>query len=354
MNREEFHTAISSFATGNGNLEVGIISRFPLTDIVEFDRSPDNQNSIIAEEKLERVNKPGIAPVGVCRGFLVAKVPVLNAFVIAVHMKSSRGRTGNSDRSNAQKRELVAAACAVHMVDLLEDNPNHSIIFGGDVNVGISDTNKNGTDLTDDRGDGYDDTHAILLNNLVTDDLELKSLVEGMDGTYVGNDNVPDFPGTGAIDVIYAAGPMSELLGKGVRASSRFGSDHLAVYTCTDCADGPSPPVGDSSDEVVSITNSIPNPEGPDDDNEVVFLRVEGNSEVDVSDWFMRDKAGNTFKFPSGKKLQPGVTQVKLNPNTMPLNNTGDTIYLFDNRNNQRGLEFTYEQNEVRLGEPIR
>lgn len=36
MDREEFFTAMSSFGRGNGNLEVGIISRFPLTNIVEF------------------------------------------------------------------------------------------------------------------------------------------------------------------------------------------------------------------------------------------------------------------------------------------------------------------------------
>ncbi len=51
-----------------------------------------------------------------------AKVSELKLFVIASHLKSSRGATGDSDRTNAQKRELVAAAVAEQVVKLRQDN----------------------------------------------------------------------------------------------------------------------------------------------------------------------------------------------------------------------------------------
>ncbi|MCA9070653.1 MAG: endonuclease/exonuclease/phosphatase family protein [Planctomycetaceae bacterium] len=163
MDIEEFHTAISSFETGNGNLEVGIISRFPLTEIVEFDRSPDNFGTAIAEERLDRPDLDGIANVGVGRGFLVAKVAALDLYLIVTHLKSSRGESGRiPDGDNARKRELVAAAIATHVQKLREDHPTCSVIVGGDFNVGVSDANKIGTDLTNDTMDGYDDTHALL------------------------------------------------------------------------------------------------------------------------------------------------------------------------------------------------
>lgn len=49
LNRDHFSTAISSFSNGSGNLEVGILSRFPLTEVVEFD-----QSQIIREMPLQK------------------------------------------------------------------------------------------------------------------------------------------------------------------------------------------------------------------------------------------------------------------------------------------------------------
>jgi len=76
MNRDDNDTAISSFGRGSNNLEVGIISRFPITDIIEFDRSLDNSGNI-EEVRLERVDRRGIANVGVGRGLwlAIAKMP---------------------------------------------------------------------------------------------------------------------------------------------------------------------------------------------------------------------------------------------------------------------------------------
>ena len=362
MERNDFFTAISSFGSGNNDLEVGIISRFPMTDIVEFDRSLDNSGNAITEIRLERVELPGIADVGVGRGFLVAKVPELKLFVIATHLKSSRGASGNSDRTNAQKRELVAAAAAKEIVKLRQENPDFSILLGGDINVGVSDLNKNGSNLADDDNDGYDDTHAIFTEGLI-DGLRMRSLAQNLDGTFVGDDNIPDFPGTGAIDVLYITGPLADQFNEAQRASSNFGSDHLAVFAST----GDLPNGDDDDDEngngnivrpapgSVEITNALPNPIGPDSGQETVTLTYTGSETSDISGWRLKDRANNTYIFPSGTKLNPGDNEIRLIRNTMPLNNSGgDTIVLLNPNGVQFGSKFQYSGSDVEEGIPVR
>ena len=347
MGREDFHTAISSFENGSGNLEVGIISRFPLTEIVEFDHSPDNSGAMIAERQLERVNQSGIEDVDVSRGFLVAEVPELELFVIVSHFKSSRGRSGRQDFSNAQKRELVAAAVATHVLELLEDNPGHTVLFGGDVNVGVSDSAKNGTDLTDDRNDGYDDTHAILGGGLI-EGLQMRSLAQDVDSTFVGNDNFPDFPNTGAIDVLYVTGPLAGNFTPAEAASDRFGSDHLAVFASTGRVN---PPQAEIS---VEIVNALPNPRGADIGREEITLAYRGDGVGDISGWSLQDKAGNTYIFPNGTSLNPGNNVFTLTPPTMSLNNNGDAIILLNSSGVQQGPTFSYSSEDVMPDEQVR
>ena len=371
MGREAFFTSISTFVPGSsnpGDLEVGIISRFPLDNIVEFDRSPDNAGDNI-ERRLERVDQPGIADVGVGRGFLVAEVPELNLFVIVSHFKSSRGQSGPSDFGNAQKRELVAAAVATHALQLLEENPGHTVLFGGDVNVGVADSTKNGTDLTDDRNDGYDDTHALLGGGLI-DGLRMRSLAQAVDSTFVGDDNIPDFPGTGAIDVLYAVGELAEAFSPAVATSDRYGSDHLAVFASlasmplsdpepSDPSVTPPAPEDTSSivqeeESLVTISNALPNPEGSDAGRETVTLTYQGTEALDISAWALQDEAGNQFSFPIGTTLVAGDNEFMLQPPTMPLNNDGDTIILLDSDGIQHGEAFTYSSQEVVAGQLIR
>lgn len=353
---EEFHTAISSFQNGTGNLEVGIISRFPLTEIVEFDRSPDNGRTGIDEEKLERPNLAGIANVGVGRGFLVAKVAALDLYLIVTHLKSSRGASGrNDDGDNARKRELVAAAIATHVQKLREDHPTCSVIVGGDFNVGVSDGGKNGTDLTNDTTDGYDDTHALMEEGLI-DGLEMKSLAKNVPSTYMGNDDTPDFPGTGAIDVLYITGPLESTFQNAKATTSRFGSDHLGVYASTGNAGGGGGDGGGTSPmaDTVEISNAMPNPVGNDTGREKIVLKYTGDGTADISGWKMRDAGGNIFTFGMGVTLNPGENTITLTNHTMPLNNSGDTIILFDASGVQRGPTFRYSGVDVSPGELVR
>lgn len=348
MGRADFFSAMSSFDRGNNGLEVGIISRYPLTNIVEYDRSLDGSGGIV-ERRLERVNVRGIADVGVGRGFLVAEVPELKLFVIATHLKSSRGRSGERDRSNAQKRELVAAAISEEVLRLRETNPDYSVIVGGDINVGVTDSNKNGIDLSDDRNDGYDDTHAILELGL-TNGLQMRSLAKNVDGTFVGNDNIPDFPGTGAIDVLYVVGPLENDFGSAQATSERFGSDHLGVFATIGLSrPNPNPEVTE-----IEIINALPNPVGEDTGKETITIANNSERVVDISGWILRDRASNTYTFPAETILEAGNNEIILPPNVVPLNNGGDSIELLNTNGDRIGAIFIYSRNDVEIGLPVR
>ena len=343
MNRSRFFTAISSFDNDRDSLEVGIISRFPLSEITEFDQSPNNFRSTIAEKRLRRVNSPGLANVSTGRGFLVAKVAALNMYVIVSHFKSSRGAVGFEDRVNAQKRESVAAAVAQHVADLRRRNPQATVLFGGDVNVGVTDRAKNGTKLTDDSRDGYDDTHALLSGGLISG-VRMRSLAAEVDSTYVGRDNVPDHPGTGAIDVLYVTGPMAGQFGPAQAASDRYGSDHLAVFAST----------GRQATANIRIVNALPDPAGPDEGREQVTIRNDTRAAVRLSGWRLRDRDGNIYAFPAGALLRPGRNDFTMTSGTMPLNNRGDTITLLDDRGIRQGPTFTYSEADVQRGRQVR
>ena len=355
MGRADFFSAMSSFDAGNNGLEVGIISRYPLTNIVEYDRSLDSSGGI-EERRLERVDLRGIADTGVGRGFLVAEVPERKLFVIATHLKSSRGRSGDRDRSNAQKRELVAAAISEEVLRLREVNPDYSVIVGGDINVGVTDRNKNGTNLEDDRNDGYDDTHAILEKGLING-LKMRSLAKNVDSTFVGNDNIPDFPGTGAIDVLYVVGPIENEFGLAQATSSSFGSDHLGVFASMGSEENAEEmeeeEIGDVL-EGIEIVNVLPNPVGEDAGKETVTIENNSGRIIDISGWMLRDRANNTYRFPPQTQLREGNNELVLLENTMPLNNSGDSILFLDQNGERVGEEFVYTREEVEIGLPVR
>ncbi|WP_165700740.1 endonuclease/exonuclease/phosphatase family protein [Alienimonas californiensis] len=176
--------------TQYSSLEVAILSRYPLTNAVEFDRGTDgdSRSGCLTERKQKRVNLDGIADVGVGRGFLAADGPALGRIVAVTHLKSSSDRSGDVDCDNTLKRELVAAAMAWHVAAWLDENPGLTAVVGGNLNV--------------DETNGYDDTHALLARGLV-DGLRLRSLTRELGNT---SDDTPGdrafpYPRVGAIDV---------------------------------------------------------------------------------------------------------------------------------------------------------
>ncbi len=51
-------------------------------------------------------------------------------------LKSSGARSGNSNRDNPHKQEIVAAAIARHVAGRLHENPDLLAVASGDVDVG--------------------------------------------------------------------------------------------------------------------------------------------------------------------------------------------------------------------------
>ena len=218
----------------HGSFEVGIISRFPLTTLSENDPTPDNSPNELREFPMNRPDIEGIEDVNTSRGFLRARIEELQLIINVVHLKSANGDAGYHDRSNAQKRELVAAAVAEQVNRDREFHPDYTTLVVGDFNVGETDTRKNGSNLLQDcydedcgTRDPYDDTHAILSQGLVGD-LRMVSKTHdlGME-TY----NSRNFEGVGPIDCLYAIGANEARLSPARRAMSTFGSDHFAIWS---------------------------------------------------------------------------------------------------------------------------
>ena len=96
----------------------------------------------------------------------------------------------------------------------------------------------------------------------------------------------------------------------------------------------------------------LPNPEGSDHDGEKAAIANGSATAVDVSGWTLRDRAGN--EFPLQGSVAPHDTLViVLSPHTMPLNNSGDDVYLMDH-NGDLAHVVHYEASDVREGVPIR
>ncbi len=235
MQLDGYHVACSDFSQRDdlelNSFEVAILSRFPLTRVVEFDQSPDNGPYTDSGEPNEialtadPLLKLGVQNAIVSRGFLWARIDRLKLTFCLTHLKSS---ADGDDSRNAMKREYVAGAMALSVLDDMEKFPGHSCVVAGDLNVGATDRAKNGADLdvdtTEGEGDRYDETHALLGKGLV-EGLQMKNLCMHVGETY----DSPDFPGTGPIDNIYAAGPRVQAFSDAQKTAQTFGSDHFGV-----------------------------------------------------------------------------------------------------------------------------
>lgn len=231
-----YHVACSDFEPSDipdhAAFEVGIISRFPLTQVLEYDPSPDFAPGRGAADELP------LAPaykLGVkqayrdTRGFLWARIEALGWTVVAVHLKSSRGVDGTEDLENAARREFVAAQVALGVLEDQRLWPAATAIVAGDFNVGHADAGKNGRSLLADAAtsaegaDLYDDTHALFRDGLVGG-LRMTNLVG-----HVRTPTYPSFPST-PIDNIYVAGPAAEWFAPATVSTDTYGSDHCPVW----------------------------------------------------------------------------------------------------------------------------
>lgn len=262
-----YHVACSDFSPGDAPdfsaFEVAVISRFPITQAIEYDPSPDNGSKPNSPPELPispllKIGQTAPEQAERIRGFLWVRIDALKLTAVAVHLKSSRGNDGEEDRGNAVLREFVAAAVVDSVAQDLRLYPGYTALVAGDFNVGHSDA-KNGNDprredlVATSNSDGYDETHAMFGGGLLG--LKMRNLSGAIrESTFPGINSTP-------IDNIYVAGAAVDQFTPAVLEMETFGSDHRPVITTwptTPLADAPPPPNFASP-----VPGGTPKPTGP-------------------------------------------------------------------------------------------
>ncbi|MEK7193955.1 MAG: lamin tail domain-containing protein [Patescibacteria group bacterium] len=83
------------------------------------------------------------------------------------------------------------------------------------------------------------------------------------------------------------------------------------------------------------INEFLPNPVGKDTDAEWIELFNNGESEINLSDWQLKDASGKTFIFPKEIRIRPGDYAIfNYKTTKISLNNDGETLFLYDRSGN--------------------
>ena len=212
--RSQWHYAVSDFTDDAKSkpyhkLEVSVVSPHPITGVNEADPYP-NDDSQKAKAHDHDVTVPDYIPSDQrknrgSRGWLWVEFGGLKIAVVAVHLKSSVGRTGKKDEPNSFKREAIAAALIETIKAHAKKYEGWSYVVAGDFNVAPGDIGKIGTNLSlrceQEKCNGYDQTHALFGAGLV-DGFVMRNLVLGLGASYAKG-NFTKSP----IDNIYVMGP---------------------------------------------------------------------------------------------------------------------------------------------------
>lgn len=263
MGLDGYYVACSNFNPSDEPdftaLEVAVLSRWPFTQVIEYDPTPDNNLAEGDPDELPvsaslKLGIPAPTDLAGTRGFLWARIADVRLTVVGVHLKSSRGVDGEADRENARRREFVAAAVAESVGQDLRLFPDHTAVVAGDMNVGHSDP-KNGRDLTRDdlattaMTDGYDETHAILLE---LGGVRMTNLMQ-----HISETTFPTFPST-PIDNMYVVGPAAARFAPATMLAETYGSDHRPVMSSVELGFAPPSPTPSSDTYLVPTVRPRP------------------------------------------------------------------------------------------------
>lgn len=361
MQLEGYHLAVSDFASDPdvshtepfAQLEVAVLSRFPLGRIVEVDVSSDTAPVGGSEEPPEIPDGLNVPVAGTARGALSVEIPALELTLTVVHLKSSRGLAGSPDAANARKREYVVAAAVEKIADLAQEFPDHRHLLVGDFNVGHSDLLKNGVDLSEDHfedlepgvRDGYEETHFLVESGIVRG-VGMVNLAKHILAT-----TYPGFPGS-PIDNICVTRDHASQFSPAYKASRTYGSDHLPVLTTYrfegDPEEEPATPA--VPEATVVIVRVLPNPVGSDIDREEVSLINQGTDSINLNGWTLADTASHTLRLTgalAGNQTRTFFMQGQVLNNTTP-----EELFLRD----AAGREIdraSYEPDQVQPGQAI-
>lgn len=208
-------------------LEVGIASHYQISNMIEYDPRPDNDD----DENDLPIIIPSYIPdsqrrIKSYRGFILTEIPEKKLAIVAMHLKSSGGKTGKKDEKNSQKREIIIGAAIEAVASHKRSHTGWSYIVAGDFNVSPGDTKKTGYDFNakciQNDCSGYDQTHAIA-SGAYTDGISMTNVVAFAGRSYAKG-NYANSP----IDNIYVTGSLFD--GEyTVRKHGPYGSDHYVL-----------------------------------------------------------------------------------------------------------------------------
>jgi len=81
------------------------------------------------------------------------------------------------------------------------------------------------------------------------------------------------------------------------------------------------------------IKEFLPNPLGKDADGEYIKLFNDGTTTADLNGWQIKDASGAVFKLNNYKLASHQELILDYKTTKITLNNNGETIFLYDNRN---------------------
>ncbi len=104
---------------------------------------------------------------------------------------------------------------------------------------------------------------------------------------------------------------------------------------------------GQAASAAVVIESLLPDPAGPDTENEQVTLRNKGTAPVSLAEWFLQDASGRVWSLTGvGTVVPQASVTIKRNGMPMSLNNAGDEVGLFDSNTTLRD-SFRYSGSDV-------
>jgi len=124
-------------------------------------------------------------------------------------------------------------------------------------------------------------------------------------------------------------------------------SDHLPVYAdfvFVAVEDGSGAP----STARIHIVAALPNPQGQDAGHEQIVLRNVSDEIINLEGWQLIDRGDNSYQL-AGELAANEDRTLALTVNTMPLNNSGDTIRIHDDQGSEQD-QVTYTHLQVQPG----
>ncbi len=216
------------------SFDIGIISRYSISEHYEFTFKADNPSGIpekiITTDSLISNSEEFINPT---KGYLWVRIAVIKVIFFAVHLTHSFGdKNCNDRRRSAYQREVIASSVMREIDRNKISFPGYRIVVAGDFNIGVNDEKMNGSvieidDCSDcEKTDCVDETHAILHGNIFKT-TKMTNLAEDLNQP---TQRDPKYWYMGPIDNIYVLEETRDSFTPARRVKTRYGSDHWPVY----------------------------------------------------------------------------------------------------------------------------